>query len=29
MPSWITLTDQNRADLVAFIKTFFAAVENG
>ena len=22
MPSWITLTDQNRADLVAFIKTF-------
>jgi cytochrome c oxidase cbb3-type subunit 2 len=24
MPSWITLTDQNRADLVAFIKTFSA-----
>jgi mono/diheme cytochrome c family protein len=22
MPSWITLTDQNRADLIAFIKTF-------
>jgi mono/diheme cytochrome c family protein len=22
MPSWITLTEQNRADLVAFIKTF-------
>jgi cytochrome c oxidase cbb3-type subunit 2 len=22
MPTWITLTDQNRADLVAFIKTF-------
>jgi cytochrome c oxidase cbb3-type subunit 2 len=22
MPAWITLTDQNRADLVAFIKTF-------
>src|SRR5580704_19366723 len=22
MPSWIALTDQNRADLVAFIKTF-------
>jgi mono/diheme cytochrome c family protein len=22
MPSWVTLTDQNRADLVAFIKTF-------
>jgi cytochrome c oxidase cbb3-type subunit 2 len=22
MPSWISLTDQNRADLVAFIKTF-------
>src|ERR1700676_2166553 len=22
MPSWITLTHQNRADLVAFIKTF-------
>ena len=22
MPSWITLTDQNRADLVAFLKTF-------
>jgi cytochrome c oxidase cbb3-type subunit 2 len=22
MPSWITLTNQNRADLVAFIKTF-------
>jgi mono/diheme cytochrome c family protein len=22
MPSWITLSDQNRADLVAFIKTF-------
>lgn len=22
MPSWITLTDQNRADLVAYIKTF-------
>jgi cytochrome c553 len=22
MPSWIVLTDQNRADLVAFIKTF-------
>src|ERR1700680_720372 len=21
MPSWITLTDQNRADLIAFIKT--------
>ena len=24
MPSWITLTAQNRADLVAFIKTFSA-----
>jgi len=24
MPSWITLTSQNRADLVAFIKTFSA-----
>ena len=24
MPSWIVLTDQNRADLVAFIKTFSA-----
>src|ERR1700730_14175923 len=24
MPSWITLTSQNRADLVAFIKTFAA-----
>ena len=22
MPSWITLTDQNRADLIAFVKTF-------
>src|ERR1700726_3319912 len=22
MPSWVTLTDQNRADLIAFIKTF-------
>ena len=22
MPTWITLTDQNRADLIAFIKTF-------
>jgi len=22
MPSWITLTDQNRVDLIAFIKTF-------
>src|SRR5271168_5539900 len=22
MPSWVTLTNQNRADLVAFIKTF-------
>src|SRR5271170_6675403 len=22
MPSWVALTDQNRADLIAFIKTF-------
>jgi len=28
MPSWITLTDQNRADLVAFIKTFSARWKN-
>ncbi len=28
MPSWITLTDQNRADLIAFIKTFSARWKN-
>jgi cytochrome c oxidase cbb3-type subunit 2 len=28
MPSWITLTAQNRADLVAFIKTFSARWKN-
>jgi mono/diheme cytochrome c family protein len=28
MPSWITLTEQNRADLVAFIKTFSARWKN-
>lgn len=28
MPSWITLTNQNRADLVAFIKTFSARWKN-
>ena len=28
MPSWIELTDQNRADLVAFIKTFSARWKN-
>jgi cytochrome c oxidase cbb3-type subunit 2 len=28
MPSWITLTDQNRADLIAFIKTFSARWQN-
>jgi mono/diheme cytochrome c family protein len=28
MPSWITLTDQQRADLVAFVKTFSPRWEN-
>jgi mono/diheme cytochrome c family protein len=28
MPSWITLTAQNRADLIAFIKTFSARWKN-
>ena len=28
MPSWITLTTQNRADLIAFIKTFSARWKN-
>jgi mono/diheme cytochrome c family protein len=28
MPSWITLTDQNRADLIAFIKTFSVRWKN-
>ncbi len=28
MPSWVTLTDQNRADLIAFIKTFSARWKN-
>jgi mono/diheme cytochrome c family protein len=28
MPSWITLTDRNRADLIAFIKTFSARWKN-
>lgn len=28
MPSWITLTSQNRADLIAFLKTFSARWKN-
>jgi len=28
MPSWITLTDQNRVDLIAFIKSFSRVIDH-